>query len=482
MRIEKDFLGEKLIEDNALYGIHALRAKENFDNQSTFPIEWYKSVGIVKKSCYIAYQNFKKTALTKYKANEIPIKFIDDKILYALITVCNEIIEGKYFEHFIVPGIQGGAGTSINMNINEIIANAALLKLGKKTGEYKIIDPVETANIFQSTNDVIPTSLKICIIELLKKLESLINTTREKLEFLERTYRNELRIGYTQMQEAVPSTFGKLFSAYNDALSRDWWRISKCFERIKEVNIGGGAIGTGIGNPRFFTVEVIQTLQNLTQLPITKSENLVDTTSNLDTFVEIDAILKSHAVNLEKISSDIRLLGSDITGNQLKLPQTQVGSSIMPAKINPVIVEYVISCSQKVFANDNLISSLCAKGCLELNAYLPLIGISIIENINLLNSANKSITEKLFENLIVNTELAKEKLLKSPSITTVLVPYIGYNACSSLSKEMKTHHIDIYEANELLKVIEPLKLREILSNQSLLLNSFALQDILNEKK
>ena len=373
-RTEKDTLGEKQIPADALYGIHAVRAKENFPGNTLFPVEWYRAVGIVKVACYKTYRKIRDAA-SKKLGNDLPFNPISDNILDALINAGGEVAEGKYFENFIVPGVQGGAGTSINMNVNEIIANAALLKTGNKCGNYTYIDPTSHSNIFQSTNDVIPTALTIAVIKLLQELEEKINLLRQKVEVYEKQNRDKLRPGYTQLQEAVPSSFGLLFSAYNETLSRDWWRVSKCFERIKQVNLGGGATGTGLAIPRFFIMEVVPELRGLTGMQLSHSENLSDATSNLDKWVEIHATLKAHAVNLEKMSSDLRLLASDIAGDKIiKIPERQVGSSIMPGKINPVIPEFVISVAHKVYSNDNLISSLCGQGAFELNAYLPVIG------------------------------------------------------------------------------------------------------------
>ncbi|MCX6258467.1 MAG: lyase family protein, partial [Bacteroidia bacterium] len=343
MRTEQDFIGEKTIETNALYGIHSLRARENFPDNTPFHIEWYKALGLTKLACYLTYQSFKKSALEKFDEKSLSISFIPDNIIELLIKSAEEVANGDYFSHFIVPAIQGGAGTSINMNVNEIIANASLLKSGSQPGNYSLIDPIEHANVFQSTNDVIPTSLKIAVMKQLIVLEESINKLRSKVEEHENNNRNHLRIGYTQMQEAVPSSFGLLFSTYSEALSRDWWRVSRCFERIKVVNLGGSAIGTGIAVPRYFIMEAARQLQQLTGLPVTRSENMTDATCNLDPFVEVHAILKAHAVNLEKIVSDIRLLSSDLNGGkELQIPGKQVGSSIMPGKVNPVIPEFVV--------------------------------------------------------------------------------------------------------------------------------------------
>ena len=292
-----------------------------------------------------------------------------------LIHAASEVAEGDHFRSFIVPAVSGGAGTSINMNVNEIIANVALKKMGEVPGNYRFMDPVEDANIYQSTNDVIPTSLKVAVMFLLQELEKAINELRFSMEQLEVSHQNDLRIGYTQMQEAVPSSFGKLFSTYSEALSRDWWRVSKCFERIKTVNLGGSAIGTGMAVPRFFIMAAVGHLQQLTGLPVARSENLADATSNLDSYVEVHATLKAHAVNLEKMVSDMRLMASDLVTPHaasplLALPQCQTGSSIMPAKVNPVIPEFVISAAHKIYANEENRISNSQNPKKKINVYL----------------------------------------------------------------------------------------------------------------
>ena len=332
-RIEKDTLGSLEIPSEALYGIHSRRAADNFPLSSPFPEEWYRAMGRVKASVYNTYRRFRDAATERYGSDN-RLKSIPDEILTAMSAAAGEVAVGMYYDQFVVPGIQGGAGTSINMNINEIIANAALISLRHKPGDYHIIDPVEHCNIFQSTNDTVPTALTIASMDLLTLLGESINIMRQKLERLETENRNELRQGYTQMQEAVPSSFGILFSSYNDALSRDWWRVSKCLERIRAVNMGGGATGTGMAVPRFFIMEIVPELRVATGLPLSRSENMADATSNMDRWVEIHATIKAHAVTLEKMVSDLRLLASDLVSpNQLRLPEKQVGSSIMPGKI-----------------------------------------------------------------------------------------------------------------------------------------------------
>ncbi|MBN1251270.1 MAG: hypothetical protein JXR51_09520 [Bacteroidales bacterium] len=479
MRIEKDFIGEKKIPKHALYGIHSVRAFENFPFESSFFIEWYKAVGITKLAVYQTYKKFKKAIEQKYKNQKLPLNFIADEIIDALIESSKEIAKGQYFDNFIIPAIQGGAGTSINLAVNEIITNVSLLKIGRQIGDYKIIDPIEHANIFQSTNDVIPTSLRVAILLLLNDLEENINKLRFQIEIVEKQSSNSLRIAYTQMQEAVPSSYGKLFSAYNDALSRDWWRVSKCFERIKVVNLGGSAVGTSITVPRFFLMTVVQELQEITNLPVTRGENLSDTTANLDSFVEIHAILKAHAVNLEKMVSDLRLLSSDfVKTKEIEIPKKQVGSSIMPSKVNPVIPEFVISAAHKIYSNDVLITSLSAQSCLDLNAYIPTIGNAIIESLKLLISANKTLLNNLFKDIIINSNVSISRLYSSPVIATALLPYIGYNKSAELSKEMINSGIDVFNANQKLKFIDKNKLSQILSADNLLKSGYSIEDII----
>jgi aspartate ammonia-lyase len=302
---------------------------------------------------------------------------------------------------------------------------------------------------------------------------------RSALEDQEKGSRRMMRISYTQMQEAVPSSYGRLFSTYCDALSRDWWRVSKCFERIKTVNLGGSAIGTGITVPRFFMTGVVQTLREITGMPLTRAENMQDATCNLDALVEVHAILKAHAVNLEKMVSDLRLLSSDLLKNkELLIPQLQVGSSVMPGKVNPVVPEFVVSAAHKIYSNDQLISGLCALGCLDLNAYIPIIGHALIESLKLLIACDETLRTNLVGGLQVNGTLAGENLSFSAAISTALLPYIGYNQSARLANEMKINHISIIEANRLLNIMPEDKLLRIIQPDNLLKEGFDVQDII----
>jgi len=478
-RTEKDSLGPMQVPANVFYGIHSLRAKENFPDHTPFHLNWYKAMGTVKLACYQAYRSFSQAVNERALGADLPFTLLDKEVIDALESAATQVSEGNYFSSFIVPAISGGAGTSINMNVNEIIANVALKKLGFGPGNYEKIDPIEAANIFQSTNDVVPTALRVAAMHLLGDLETAINLLRRKIEITEGKYRNELRIAYTQMQEAVPSSYGMLFSTYSEALSRDWWRVSKCFERIKIVNLGGSAVGTGLAVPKFFIMEVVPALQKLTGLPVTRSENLSDATNNLDSFVEMHAILKAHAVNLEKMVADIRLLASDVAGiHGLSIPQQQVGSSIMPGKVNPVIPEFVISAAHKIYSNDMLISSLSAQGCLDLNAYLPTIGNALLESLKLLIAADNTIADNLITGLAIVPGIGTSRLFKSPAITTALSPLIGYRKAVLLAKEMKASCCDIFEANTKLNLIDEEKLKSVLKPENLLKTGFTLNDLI----
>jgi len=478
MRTEKDFIGEVRIPADALYGIHSVRARDNFDNQVKFPLEWYKATGSVKLACYRTVRKLLKALAKEHPDMIAHLSIPDEQVLGAMEAAATAIASGDYFEYFIVPGTQGGAGTSINLNVNEIIANAALVSMGKRPGAYEHVDPIESANIYQSTNDVIPTALTVATMRLLNELEEAINRTRQTVEQLETTYRNSLRLGYTQMQEAVPSTFGQLFSTYSEALSRDWWRVSKGYERIKVVNLGGGAIGTGIAIPRFYIMEVVPALKRLTSLPVTQGENLSDATSNMDKWVEVHAILKAHAVNLEKIVTDLRLLASGVASmKEIELPAQQVGSSIMPGKVNPVVPEYLISSAHRIYANDQKIATLSSKGCLELNAYLPEIGIAMLESLRLLISMNRAFEEKVLKGIRVHEDEARRKLFNSPAVTTALTPLIGYNRAAELASQMKKMKQTIFQANESLGTIDPEKLEKLMEPGYLLKKGFTIDDI-----
>ncbi len=478
MREEKDHIGSRSLPDDALYGIHSLRALENFPGHHVFHPEWFRAMGTVKLACYQTYSRFKQALSDKYGDAELPLRLLDEPVVEALTRSAEEVTEGEHFSSFIVPAIQGGAGTSINMNVNEIITNLALQKLGSPIGAYDVIDPIEDANIYQSTNDVVPTALKVASMRLLEDLEDRINRMREALEGLEQKHRDDLRVGYTQMQEAVPSSFGKLFSTYNEAFSRDWWRVSKCMERIKVVNLGGSAIGTGITVPTFFIMEAVPVLRRLTNLPLARAENMPDATSNLDDFVEVHATLKAHAVNLEKMVADLRLLASDVSGaRELTLPARQVGSSIMPGKVNPVVPEYVIGSVHKVYSNDELIARLAGQGNLELNAHLPVIGHALLESLKMLIGINQTLLDNMIRDMTVHSTTALHRLHHSPSVVTVLSPHIGYHRAAEMARIIRDEQASVFEANRRLGYMDQKRLEELLKPANLLKMGFRIDEL-----
>jgi aspartate ammonia-lyase len=478
VRLEKDFIGEKALDDSALYGIQSVRARENFPCEVRFHSEWYRAMAVTKQACYITAASFFTEAARQYGSSLARIRTVPGEKLSALAAAAAECSQGLHYDQFIAPAITGGAGTSINMNMNEIIANRALQIMGRSPGDYDFIDPIDDANIFQSTNDVVPTALRVAAMNLLSELETTANELRKEMEALEKKYDSALRTAYTQMQEAVPTTYGRLFSSYNDALARDWWRVSKCLERLKVVNLGGSATGTSITVPRYFVTEAVSELQRLTGLPVARSENLSDATSNLDPLVEVHGILKAHAVTMEKIAGDIRMLASDIHGRRaLTILPKQTGSSIMPGKVNPVIPEFIISCSHRVYSNDQLVAGLAAQGCLELNAYLPAIGHALLESIKTLIAADRTATEHLLAGMEIEPEVSERHLMSSPVITTALLPFVGYKKAATLAMLMKREQLNIFEANEKLEYLQPEKLKEILKPENLIRGGYRLKDI-----
>ena len=480
MRLEQDSLGTLEIPSDAYFGIHSQRAVNNFPNNDKFSLDWYKAIGLIKKVYYLAWMEFNKESTIKYPSTVLHFKNISAKEITALIQSAQEIYEGKWFDHFVVGAITGGAGTSINMNINEIIANRALEILKQPLGNYSLIHPLDHANIFQSTNDVIPSALKLATMWKLAELSAQIDKVKQKIEMLEKSFNNCIRIAYTQMQEAVPSTWGRFFSNYSDALSRDWWRVSKCEERIKQINLGGSAIGTGLTVPRFIIVSIFEILKGLTNLPLHRSENMCDTTSNLDTIVEVHAILKAHTVNLEKLANDLRLISSDLFKHQaFRLSPVQEGSSIMPGKYNPVICEYIISICHKVRSNDQLISNMAGLGVLDLNAYLPIIGHALLESLNLLIIANLSLSNNLLNKIIKTDD--DHDYLKSPVIVTALIPHIGHAKAAKLMNFMKENQTDVLKANAILKLLPDQVITALLTPSKLTSLGFRLKDLEEEK-
>lgn len=419
MRIEQDLLGDLEINKEKLYGINTARALDNFRISSLkMPSIFIKALAQVKLA----------SARTNFQ-----LGYLDDEKYEAIFFALNEIISGKHDQEFVTDALQGGAGTSTNMNMNEVVANLANKYLGHELGSYQEVKPLADVNMHQSTNDVYPTAVRIAVLYLLKDLEKDLAELQEAFQSKEQVFHDIIKIGRTQLQEAVPMTLGMEFSAYAEAISRDRWRIFKCRERIKVLNLGGTAIGTGVGAPQKYIFKVVENLKEITGLVIARSENLVETTQNLDPFVEISGMIKTVAVNLYKISTDLRLLSSDL--GEINLPALQSGSTIMPTKINPVMPEAVSQVALKVIGNDAILTNASALGNLELNQFMPLIAYTMLESLEILHNVIPLFQNKCIMGITANPEVCKDKLFQSRTIATIFVPLLGYSKVENLIKE-----------------------------------------------
>lgn len=422
-RIEKDLLGEKEIPIGAHYGINALRASENFNvSGRKVNLKLVKEIATVKKAA----------ALTNKQ-----LKLLPADIAEAIIFACDEIFEGRYDSEFITDSLQGGAGTSANMNVNEVIANIAIEKLGGIKGDYSLVHPINHVNLCQSTNDVYPTAVKIAAIKLLRHLSASFSKLQDAFQIKENEFSHILKLGRTELMDALPITAGQEFGAYAKAIARDRWRLYKVEERLREINIGGTAIGTGMNASKKYIFLVTDFLQELTGLGLSRSDFPIDATQNMDVFAEVSGLLKAASVNLMKISNDIRLLGSGPKGGfgELIIPPVQAGSSIMPGKVNPVILEMISQISMKVIANDAAITYAASNGQLELNAFSPLIAESLLESLEIMNNGVIILIDKCIKGIKVNIENCTDNLNSSTALITALVPYIGYEPAAELAKK-----------------------------------------------
>ncbi|MCX8032534.1 MAG: aspartate ammonia-lyase [Thermoleophilia bacterium] len=423
-RVESDLLGEYRLPADALYGIHTARALENFPlSGRRVHEELIRAYGTVKLACA--------------RTNRALGAWADDPAKGdAIEQACAEMAEGKLSEHILVDALQGGAGTSTNMNVNEVLANRALVILGLRPGQYERISPLDDINLHQSTNDTYPTALRLAAIRLLHRLEDQVVALQEAFQELEKRYSHVVKVGRTEMQDAVLITVGREMGAYAEALSRDRWRIYKCEERLRVVNLGGTAVGTGLGAPRQYIFRVVETLRDLTAIGFARAENLVEATQNADVFVEVSGILKACAANLFKISSDLRFLSSGPQAGigELRLPQRQAGSSIMPGKVNPVIPEAVTQAALVVMANDQAIAQAAALGNLELNPFLPLIADKLLESLTLLSQACLILRKYCAEGIEVNEARCRSQVENSTALATALVPALGYERVSHAVK------------------------------------------------
>lgn len=424
-RIEHDLLGEKEVPSDAYYGIHTMRAHENF----------YISGQKIHKELIISLAMVKKAAAI---AN-MKVGLLDERRTNAIILACDEIISGKYHDQFIVDALQGGAGTSSNMNANEVIANRAAELLGGSLGDYSLVHPIEHVNMSQSTNDVFPTAVRIAAIRLLKPLSEDLAELQSALQEKEEEFSDVYKMGRTELQDAVPVMLGQEFGAYAQAVSRDRWRIYKVEERLRQVNIGGTAVGTGLNAEIKYVFSVIEILREITGLGLARAEYMMDPTQNNDVFVEVSGLLKAAAVNLIKISNDIRLMSSGPKCGlmEISIPEVQAGSSIMPGKVNPVIPEAIKQAAIQVIACDHAITLCAQSGEFELNFTLPQIAHNLFMQIDLLRRAIRIFIDKCIKGIVANREYLKETVEKSYSYATALSSYIGYEKATEIAKTAK---------------------------------------------
>ena len=422
-RIESDSLGKKEVPANAYYGVQSLRAKENFKISCTkVHPEFIKAIIEIKKAAAITNKN---------------VGAINETIANAMITACDEILSGKYHENFIVDAIQGGAGTSFNMNANEVVVNRAIEILGKNKGDYSVIHPNDHANCAQSTNDVFPSAGKIATIRLLQKAIVSLNNFYTALKDKANEFSEVIKMGRTEMQDAVPVSFGQTFSAYAQAIKRDVSRFNMAIQELSVLNMGGTAIGTGINAKKEYIEQIVPTLADVTGLSLCQAEDLIDATQNLDCFIFVSGIIKSCAANLSKIANDLRLMSSGPrTGfNEINLPARQAGSSIMPGKINPVIPEVINQIAFNIIGNDTTITLAAEAGQLELNAFEPIIFYCLFENLETLTNGVSVFTKDCIEGITINIDLCKDEVERSIGIVTALCPHIGYTKASTIAKK-----------------------------------------------
>ena len=377
-----------------------------------------RTIVLVKKAACLANQE---------------LNYLSSEKAGAILQTCDEILEGKFPGEWPLDALQGGAGTSTNMNVNEVIANRANELLGKARGDYAPIRPIEDVNLHQSTNDVYPSALKIAAILGYKKLSDAIAKLQGIFQSKEKEFAGIVKIGRTELQEAVPMTLGVEFAAFAEAFSRDRWRTFKCEERLRVINLGGTAIGTGLGAPRSYVFLVIGKLRELTGLGLSAAENRVEATANTDAFVEVSGILKAHASNLIKIANDLRLMA--LLG-EINLPAMQAGSSIMPGKVNPVILEAVIQAGIKVIANDLIVTETVSRSTFQINEFMPLLAHAMLESLEILSNAC-AIFAICAAKIQADPEKCQQYFEASESIVTAFLPQLGYERAGELLKEFR---------------------------------------------
>lgn len=457
-RREHDLLGEREVPYEYYYGVQTLRAMENFNisgvSLTHFPV-MIEALAMVKQAA--ARANYELGLLSKPVAD-------------AIDQACNEIRNGKFHTHFVVDMIQGGAGTSTNMNANEVIANRALELLGYEKGEYKYCHPNSHVNLSQSTNDVYPTALHIATINSNKKLVEVLGELIRGFRKKAREFAGIVKMGRTQLQDAVPMMLGQTFEAYAFTLGEEIERLDQNAKLFLEVNMGGTAIGTGINADPEYSEKVVNYLMNITGLPVILAPNLVEATQDTGAFVMYSSALKRLAVKLSKISNDLRLLSSGPRAgiNEINLPKMQPGSSIMPGKVNPVIPEVVNQIAFKVIGNDLTVTMAAEAGQLELNVMEPIIAQSIFESIEMLKNGMSTLLYRCVEGITANKEHCRQQVVNSIGLVTALNPVLGYEICTQLAKEALEMNRGVYELVIEKKLLSKEELDELLKPENMI--------------
>ena len=453
-REEHDLLGRRDVPANALHGIYTERAIENFPlaGRAVHPALTH-AYGAVKLAC----------ARTNHE-----LGWWDDAKAGAIESACMEMMAGQLDSHIRVDALQGGAGTSMNMNVNEVLANRALQLLSQPLGSYGLVSPLDDINLHQSTNDTYPTALKVAAIQQIRVLEREVVALLEEFQRKEKQFAHIVKLGRTEMQDAVLITLGREMGAYAEAFGRDRWRIYKCEERLRVVNLGGTAIGTGLAAPRQYIFRATEHLRDITGLGLARAENLVEATQNTDVFVEVSGILKACATNLLKIAGDLRLLSSGPDGGigEIHLPDRQAGSSIMPGKVNPVIPEAVSQAAMVVMANDQAIAQACAMGSLELNAFFPLIAEALLGSLSLLTNACSIFRRLCVAGIEADEARCRQHVENATAIITTLVEEIGYEAAQSIAKAAREEGRSIRDLVLQRGLLSPEKFSQLMSPEN----------------
>jgi aspartate ammonia-lyase len=457
VRTEHDLLGDRAVPAQAYYGVHTLRAVENFPITGT-PISIYpdliRALAAIKQAA----------ALTNRE-----LELLDEEKTNAIVKACEEIRAGKLHDQFVVDVIQGGAGTSTNMNANEVIANLALEHLGHAKGEYQYLHPNEHVNMSQSTNDVYPTAIKIAGYMGIFRLVDAMAKLRRAFELKAEEFKDVLKMGRTQLQDAVPMTLGQEFSTYAVMLGEDEDRLKEAAMLVREINLGATAIGTGINAHPDYAGLVCRRLTAITGIPLITSPNLIEATQDCGGFVQLSGVLKRVAVKLSKTCNDLRLLSSGPRAglNEINLPPMQAGSSIMPGKVNPVIPEVVNQIAFEVIGNDVTVSFAAEAGQLQLNAFEPIIAHSLFKSTIHLTNGCLTLAERCVKGITANRERLRQTVEHSIGVVTALNPYIGYANATEVAQEALESGRSVYDLVLEKKLLSKAQLDAILQPEVL---------------